>query len=203
VRYGMVIDLKRCIGCHACQIACNAENGTRPGTLWARVHKQELGTFPSVRRFSLPLLCMHCRLASCVEVCPTGASQKRADGIVTVDSDKCVGCRYCLMVCPYGSRYYQGEEWTYFPGNGINPYEAMAYAKHPTGVVEKCDFCLSRVERGLQPACVAACPTKARTFGDLHERESEVSRLIDERGAFRLREEVGTCPSVFYLPPWG
>lgn len=201
MRYGMVIDLKRCIGCHGCQMACKAENGTRPGTLWARVLKQELGTFPNVRRLSLPLLCQHCRLAPCVEVCPTGATQKRADGIVTIDPDKCVGCRYCLMVCPFGSRYYQAEEWTYFPADGVNPYEAMAYARHPTGIVEKCDFCLSRVERGLQPACVATCPAKARTFGDLHDRQSEVSRLIEERGAFRLREEVGTCPSIFYLPP--
>ena len=201
MRYGMVIDLKRCIGCHACQLACKAENGTRPGTLWTRVLEQELGTFPNVRRLSLPLLCMHCRLAPCVEVCPTGATQKRADGIVTIDADKCVGCRYCLMVCAYGSRYYQAEEWTYFPANGVNPYEAMAYARHPTGVVEKCDFCLSRVERGLPPACVAACPAKARTFGDLHDPQSDVSRLIDERGAFRLREETGACPSIFYLPP--
>ena len=107
------------------------------------------------------------------------------------------------MVCAYGSRHYQAEPWTYFPDNGTNPYEAMAYANHPTGVMEKCDFCLSRVERGLQPACVAACPANARTFGDLHDRQSEVTRLIDERSAFRLREEVGTCPSIFYLPPWG
>ena len=201
MRLGMVIDLKRCIGCFACQVACKAEHGTRPGTLWARVVKREYGTFPDVRRVSLPLLCMHCRKAPCLEVCPTGATRKRADGIVTIDAAKCVGCRYCMMVCPYGSRHYQDDARTYFPGQGPNPYEAVAYAQRPTGVVEKCDFCVERVDHGLQPACVANCPTRARTFGDLHDRGSEVSRLIDERGAFRLREELETCPSVFYLPP--
>lgn len=201
MRYGMVIDLKRCIGCYSCQIACKAENGTRPGTLWARVIKREFGNFPNVHRLSLPLLCMHCRRAPCVEVCPTGATQKRPDGIVTIDPEKCVGCRYCMMVCPYGSRYYQNDGWSYFPEADLVPYEEAAYRQHPTSIVEKCDFCLDRVEKGLDPACVTNCPAKARTFGDLHDRESEVSRLIDERGAFRLREELGNCPSVFYLPP--
>lgn len=201
MRYGMVIDLKRCIGCYACQIVCKAENGTRPGTIWARVIKRESGTFPNVHRFSLPLLCMHCRVAPCVEVCPTGASEKRPDGIVTIDAEKCVGCRYCMMVCPYGSRFYQDDGWSYFPDVGPNPYEEVAYREHPTAVVEKCDFCLHRVEKGLDPACVANCPAKARTFGDLHDRQSEVSLLIEERGAFRLHEELDTCPSVFYLAP--
>jgi len=134
MRLGMVIDLKRCIGCFACQVACKAEHVTRPGTLWLRVVKREYGAFPDVRRVSLPLLCMHCRKAPCLEVCPTGATRKRADGIVTIDAAKCVGCRYCMMVCPYGSRHYQDDASTYFPGQGPNPYEAVAYAQRPRGV---------------------------------------------------------------------
>jgi len=200
MRLGMVIDLKRCIGCYGCQVACKAENGTRPGTLWARVFRQESGTFPQVRRLALPLLCMHCRNAPCVEVCPTGASQKRPDGIVFIDPDQCVGCRYCMMVCPYGARYYQARSRTYFPGDGLTPFEETKYQAHPTGVVEKCDFCRHRLEQGLEPACVANCMTKARVFGDLDDPASEVSRLIRQEGGVQLNPELGTDPSVYYLP---
>jgi molybdopterin-containing oxidoreductase family iron-sulfur binding subunit len=202
MRYGMVIDLKRCVGCFGCQLACKAENGTRPGTLWARVVRQETGAFPDVRRYSLPLLCMHCENPPCREVCPTGATVKRPDGVVTVDADKCVGCRHCMMVCPYNARYYQDEELTYFPGQGPNPYEQAAYQRHPTGVVEKCDFCIARVQCGLEPACAANCMTRARIFGDLDDPHSEVSRLIREEGGFQLHPELGTGPSVYYLSPW-
>lgn len=202
MRYGMVIDLKRCVGCFGCQLACKAENGTRPGTLWGRVVKREFGRFPNVRRISLPLLCMHCETPPCAAVCPTGATVKRPDGIVVIDAERCVGCRYCMMVCPYNARYYQEQELFYFPEQGPNPYEQAAYRRHPLGVVEKCDFCLSRLERGLEPACVANCMTKARFFGDLDDPESEVSRLIREEGGFQLHPELGTGPSVFYLPAW-
>lgn len=200
MRLGMVIDLKRCIGCFGCQIACKAENGTRPGTLYARVMRQETGAFPNVRRLSLPLLCMHCSAAPCVEVCPTGASQQRDDGIVFVDPDVCVGCRSCVMACPYGARYYQDAEHVYFREASATPYETARYQSHPSGVVEKCDFCRHRLERGLEPACVANCMCKARIFGDLDDPESEVSRLIREQGGFQLNAELGTDPSVYYLP---
>ena len=201
MRYGMVIDLKRCIGCYACQIACKAENATPPGVLFARVVKREIGTYPKVRRMSLPLLCMHCADPPCVKVCPTEASFKRPDGIVDIDADKCVGCRYCMMACPYGSRFYYGEEQHYFDGGGLTPYEEKGYRNHPTGVVIKCNFCAHRVERSEQPACVANCPAKARIFGDLEDPESEVSRLIVERAGTQLLPERGTNPSVYYLSP--
>lgn len=201
MRLGMVIDLKRCIGCYGCQIACKAENGTRPGTTYARVVKREWGEFPNVRRLSIPVLCMHCADPPCVEVCPTGASQKRdADGIVFIESDYCVGCRACVMGCPYGARYFQDEERDYFELGG-NEYEKQAYTLHQQGVVEKCDFCRSRLERGEEPACSANCMCKARIFGDLDDPESEVSRLIREEGGFQLNPELGTDPSVYYLPP--
>lgn len=202
MRLGMVIDLKRCIGCYGCQVACKAENGTRPGTLWARVVKQETGTYPNVRRVAIPLLCMHCRNAPCVEVCPTGATRSRPDGIVAIDAEQCVGCRYCMMACPYGARYYEAEERSYFSGDGPTPFERVKSERHPTRVVEKCDFCLHRLDRGLEPACVANCMARARTFGDLDDPASDVSRLVREAKGFQLHEELGTEPSVYYLPPY-
>ncbi|MBW2420827.1 MAG: 4Fe-4S dicluster domain-containing protein [Deltaproteobacteria bacterium] len=200
MRYGMVIDLKRCIGCYGCQIACKAEHGTRPGTTYARVVKREWGTFPDVKRLSIPVLCMHCANPPCVEVCPTGASQKReSDGIVFIERTECVGCRACMMSCPYGARYFQDEERDYF-GEGENAYEQSRYALHEKGVVEKCDFCRSRLAQGQEPACSANCMCKARIFGDLDDSDSEVSRLIREQGGFQLSPELGTDPSVYYLP---
>jgi molybdopterin-containing oxidoreductase family iron-sulfur binding subunit len=196
----MVIDLKRCIGCYGCQVACKAENGTRPGTTWARVVKREWGEYPDVKKLSIPVLCMHCGEPPCVEVCPTGASQKRErDGIVFVEGDVCVGCRACVMACPYGARYYQDDQSDYF-GQGENAYEQCVYSAHQKGVVEKCDFCRHRLERGEEPACSANCMCKARIFGDLDDPESDVSRLIREEGGFQLNPELGTDPSVWYLP---
>lgn len=201
MRLGMVIDLKRCIGCYGCQIACKAEHGTRPGTTYARVIKREWGSYPHTRRLSIPVLCMHCGEPPCVEVCPTGASQKREfDGVVFIDGEVCVGCRACIMACPYGARYFQDERRDYF-GVGENDYESCVYAAHETGVVEKCDFCRHRIERGQEPACSANCMCKARIFGDLDDPSSEVSRLIREEGGFQLNPELGTDPSVWYLPP--
>jgi Fe-S-cluster-containing dehydrogenase component len=200
MRLGMVIDLKRCIGCYACQIACKAEHATPPGVLYARVVKQEVGIYPNARKTTLPLLCMHCADPPCVKVCPTGATTKRADGIVDVDANKCVGCRYCMMACPYGARFFNDEVRAYFPGNGLTPYEEQGYKNHPTGVVEKCNFCSERLERHEEPACVANCPAKARIFGDLDDPSTEVSMLIRSRPALQLHPELGTDPSVYYLP---
>jgi len=197
----MVIDLKRCIGCYGCLVACKAENGTPPGVLWARVFYQEFGRYPNVRKLPFPLLCMHCQDPACQKVCPTGATQKREDGIVIVDDTMCVGCRYCMMACPYQARYFHAKSREYFPGQGLTPYEKVSYTKHPTGVVSKCNFCLHRVERGQEPACVANCMAKARYFGDLDDPSSEVSRLIRDRGGYQLHPELGTDPSVYYLPP--
>jgi Fe-S-cluster-containing dehydrogenase component len=199
-RYGMVIDLKRCVGCYGCTVACKAEHGTRPGIMWARVLKAETGTYPAVRRLSLPVLCMQCRTPACLPVCPTGATRQRADGIVTIDKDLCIGCRYCMQACPYEARFFSENGSAYFPGF-VTPYERASAERHPEGVVEKCTFCIERVERGLEPACVANCMTKARVFGDLDDPESAVSRLVRGKGGFQLNPELGTDPCVYYLPP--
>ncbi len=196
----MVIDLKRCVGCYGCQVACKAENGTRPGIMWARVLKSETGTYPAVRRLSLPVLCMQCREPACLPVCPTGATVQRPDGIVTIDRALCIGCRYCMQACPYGARYFNDGDGAYF-GQTPTPYEQACAGDHADGVVEKCDFCIARVERGLDPACVANCMTRARVFGDLSDPESEPSRLIRAKGGFQLNPDFGTDPCVYYLPP--
>ncbi len=201
MRYGMVIDLKRCFGCYGCQISCKAEHGTPPGVFFARVVKREVGTYPNVRKIFLPMLCMHCENPPCEAVCPTGATFKRADGIVDIDRNICVGCRYCMQACPYEARYYHAKERFYFDGQGPTEFEEFHSQDRPTGVVMKCNFCAHRLERGQLPSCVATCPTNARTFGDLDDPNSDVRRLIKERGGQPLHPELGTGPSVYYLPP--
>jgi Fe-S-cluster-containing dehydrogenase component len=201
MRYGMVIDLKRCVGCYGCQLSCKAEHGTPPGVFFARVSKREFGTFPNTQLIFLPLLCFHCAEAPCVDVCPSGASHYREGGIVDINADACVGCRACMQACPYSARYYNEEQRFYFPGQGLTPYEEARYVKDNTGIVMKCNFCIDRVQNGLEPACVANCATRARTFGDLDDPHSDISRLIRLRGGQQLQPEQGTNPSVYYLPP--
>jgi len=197
-RYGMVIDLKKCVGCMACTIACKVVNGTKPGIFWARVEDQITGKYPSVNRSFLPLHCMHCQDPPCVEVCPTGASYQRDDGIVLIDYDKCMGCRYCVIACPYGARYFNGNTAGYF-GAELTPYEETSYQKHSVGVVEKCTFCIDRIEKGKQPLCVETCMGKARYFGDLEDPKSEISQLIRSKHGQQLHPEFDTEPSVYYL----
>ena len=206
MRWGMVIDLKRCASCHTCTAACKAEHHTPPGVFWAKVVRVESGKYPTVTRQGLPLLCMNCREPECEKVCPTGATERRADGIVVVDSDKCVGCRYCSVACPYGARYFSHEWKDYFTGNSV---PSSAYAEHSRrmwleesdrGVVSKCNICADRVEENTNPACVDACPCEARIFGDLEDPESEVSQLIKKRRGRQLHPEYDTDASVYYLP---
>jgi molybdopterin-containing oxidoreductase family iron-sulfur binding subunit len=203
----MVIDLKRCFGCYACVMACKIENFTPPGVFWARVLKGESGQFPNTIRQALPILCMQCDEPSCLEVCPTGATQKTEDGIVIVDKEKCIGCNYCKMACPYGARYLV-EKWeSYFPeGLPLSEYEIFSKKmwedRSGIGVSTKCDFCRTRRNNGREePACVAACPANARFFGDLDDPESEVSMLIKRYRGFVLNPEHGNKPKVYYLPP--
>ena len=177
-RYGMVIDLRRCTGCHACSVSCKAEFDVPLGETRSWVEYIEKGDYPNVSRAFLPRLCNNCRHPQCVDVCPTGATWKREeDGIVVVDADICIGCKYCIQACPYDARF-------------VNP---------ETGAVEKCDFCLHRVAQGLVPACVNACIGDARVFGDLNDPESEAAKLIATNPVTVLRPEMGTEPNVYYI----
>jgi Fe-S-cluster-containing dehydrogenase component len=198
-RYGMAIDLKRCIGCDTCTLACKSANATQRGILWNRLLKYETGHYPNSRLLFLPVGCMHCEEPLCKKVCPTGATSRRADGIVVIDSTKCIGCRYCMVACPYSARYFSDGVYSYYP-HDVTPFEQDKGKKYPAGTVQKCNFCLERVEQGLEPACVVSCPTNARFFGDLDNPASEISRLIKEKKGFVLNPELNTKPSVYYLP---
>jgi molybdopterin-containing oxidoreductase family iron-sulfur binding subunit len=201
MRYGMAIDLYRCVGCQACTAACKLENATPPGIFWTKVINSETGRFPNVKQVFQPVLCMHCGDAPCVDVCPTGATMKMDNGVVTVDPELCIGCRYCMVACPYDARSFNyGEPEEYFTGMGYTPFEESRKTEHKSGVVGKCDFCMDRVASGEEPACVLACISGARIFGDLDDPDSEVSRLVASRGAYQLHAELGTDPSVYYLP---
>jgi Fe-S-cluster-containing dehydrogenase component len=176
VQLGFVIDHSRCIGCHACTVACKSENGVPLGKFRTWVKYTEEGTFPSVRRSFAVLRCNQCTAAPCVTICPVGALEKRADGIVDVDPKACIGCKACMQGCPYDA----------------------LYLNEGTGTAEKCHFCAHRAERGLAPACAVVCPTEAIIPGDFDDPNSAVSRMRARDGLVARKVEAGTGPNVFY-----
>jgi Fe-S-cluster-containing dehydrogenase component/formate-dependent nitrite reductase membrane component NrfD len=175
--YGFAIDLRKCIGCHACTIACKAEHQIPIGVNRCWVKTVEQGTFPRTQRFFLPVLCNQCDDAPCMRICPTNALFKRRDGIVDLNGDACIGCRACMAACPYDQLFID-------PG---------------TRTAEKCNFCANRVENQLLPACVSVCPTECRIFGDLDDPASEVARIAHLNGVEVRKPEKDTIPKVFYL----
>ena len=195
--YGMLIDLKKCIGCHACSVACKEAHGTRPGVRRSRVVREFEGTYPTARKTAIPMLCMHCADAPCVEICPTGASIKREDGIVVINKDECIGCGSCQTACPYDARHLAESEDGYF-GPQLNEYEEKLYPTMPKATMDKCTFCAERIDagKGVKQACVAACPTGCRVFDDLAKIESQAKAA----NGFQLQADKGTNPSVWYLP---
>lgn len=203
-RYGMAIDLSRCIGCNTCAVACKVSNNLPKDVWWNVVHTEgrdfadtSKGTYGGEMQLSwLPVNCMHCENAVCEEVCPTGATVKRDDGIVTVDEETCIGCKSCMEACPYDVRRLIENEPEYYLELPIGDPAAKS---HKGGTVEKCDFCAGRIDRGEKPACMELCPGRARYWGDLGDPESEVSQFLSGRNATVLLEEEGTSPSVYYV----
>ncbi|NLC27989.1 MAG: 4Fe-4S dicluster domain-containing protein [Campylobacteraceae bacterium] len=176
-QYAMVIDLRKCVGCQACTAACKVENSTPKEQYRTSVSEFELGNFPNVRKGFVPQLCNHCDEPSCVSVCPTGATFKREDGIVVIDSEICWGCGYCISACPYDKRFFNKE----------------------TKVADKCTFCAHRVADGLLPACVDTCIGGARVFGDIKDPKSDISKLLASFPTTVLKPHQGNKPQVFYI----
>ncbi len=177
MKYAMAIDLNQCIGCHACTIACKSEHDIPIGVWRCWVKEVEKGVFPSTRREFLPVLCNQCDDAPCKNICPTGALFRRSDGIVDLDPEWCIGCKSCMVACPYDQLF-------------IDPN---------TNTAEKCNFCSNRLEVGLEPACVVVCPTQCRIFGDIDDAESKVSNLIALEPVTVRKPEYKTDPNIYYF----
>jgi tetrathionate reductase subunit B len=214
-RWAMVMDLRRCIGCSACTVACKAENDVSLGRYRTVIQRKMIGAFPDVTKVNMPLMCNHCegneedKVPPCVKACPEypgermtyvtpdgkkiryrgGATYKRPDGLILMDVEKCIGCGKCIDGCPYGVRSF-------------NPF-VQAGAKPEKQAVDKCDFCKHRIDNGVEPACVNTCLGRARIFGDLNDPNSEVSKLVKENNLNenRLLLEEKTDPHVFYIDP--
>jgi menaquinone reductase, iron-sulfur cluster-binding subunit len=224
-RFGMAIDLDRCLRCHACVVACASENNiaplgaavaaqTRP-IHWMDMLMPDVGAGASeIGRGPAPIPCMHCEQPECAKVCPVGATSREDDGVVVQIWERCIGCRYCMAACPYSRRYFNWTEpsWPGGDTNCLNP----DVASRPAGVVEKCTFCGHRIRAVYEqaridgetvadpdlrrlPACAAACPTRAITFGDLADPGSTLSQLVKSPRAIQLCAHLGTGPKVYYL----
>lgn len=215
----MVIDQRKCIGCHACTVSCVAENKLSPGVVYRPVMDEETGRYPKVGRKFTPRPCMQCDNPPCTEVCPVGATFKDKEGIVRIDYKDCIGCRYCVTACPYAARtfdfggLYLDSTPEAKPVVGIGRAAAMerspsfeygkAWARKgtdsPIGNARKCHFCEHRLAEGMLPSCVTSCIGRATAFGDANDPESVVSRLVAQPNAMKLKEELGTAPRVVYL----
>lgn len=176
-KYVMVIDLRKCVGCHACTMKCKMEYEVPEGHYRTWVVEADVGVYPHVKRAKLPKLCNQCDNPPCVPACPVRATTLNENGIVTIDEESCIGCRYCIAKCPYDARYMHPED----------------------GIVDKCDFCYDRVESGLMPVCVSTCIAHSRIFGDINDPESEVSKLLSKHATQVLNPEYGADPKVYYI----
>lgn len=225
-KYGMIIDLQRCVGCGACDLACKSENNTPVGIDWASHTVETHGVFPNVSYIHTPTLCNHCEDAPCVRVCPTHAMHKDKDGFVVHDPSICIGCKSCMLADPYGVIHfnkkdafsdYVSDDSSAVKGGTFSKKELSDRSNAPfpnfnaargadgyeairgKGAVEKCTFCNHRVKDGLAPACVVACPADARVFGDLNDVKSEIAQLLSAHKPTVLLPEKGTKPKVFYI----
>lgn len=214
VKFGYALNLSLCVGCRKCAQACHEENNHDRVTnnSYIRVLEIDKGTVelshaavaygdpvPKPGKYYMPVQCHQCDNAPCVKVCPVEATWKEEDGIVVVDYDWCIGCRYCEAACPYHARRFNWEK-PVVPAAEINPDQSyLSNRIRPQGVMEKCTFCLHRTRRGRLPACLEACPTGARVFGDLADPDSEIRWVLENKRVFILKEELGTLPRFFYF----
>ena len=220
-RWVMVIDLRKCVGCHACTVACIVENKLPPGVVYRPVLEKEIGTYPNVSRLFVPRPCMQCENPPCTPVCPVNATYTNEEGVVVVDYDQCIGCRACLTACPYSARtmdfgYTYTENTPVAAGLIVGVDTADAYERAtnyeysknydrlndhgaPIGNARKCHFCLHRLREGQLPACTTSCIGRATFFGDANDPTSLVAELISKPNTMVLKEELGTRPRVIYL----
>lgn len=212
VRYAYCLNLSKCNGSRYCVAACQKENNLDRSIQYIKVLEMDKGSFnleksnrfysgkvPKEGKFYLPVQCHHCENAPCTRACPIEATWKEKDGIVVVDYDWCIGCRYCQAACPYEARSFNYHT-PKVPKEEINPNQAyLSNRIRPRGVIEKCTFCLQRVRNGRFPACLEACPTGSRKFGNILDPESEVSQILRKKHVYILKEELNTIPSFFYF----
>lgn len=178
ISLAMVVDTRRCTGCMSCQVSCKMENDVPFGVFRSWVKIVQKGEYPNIRQHFLPRLCNHCDDPPCVKVCPTQASYRRDEGgLVLIDDKKCIGCKYCMLACPYDARF-------------TNPVK---------GTADKCSFCDHLVDKGLEPTCVRSCMGRARIFGDLNDPNSKVSQVLRDNAVTVLKAGLGTAPKVFYI----
>ena len=213
--FGYGLDLSRCVGCRRCVYACTRENNLsrRPEIHWIRVMRFKKGTLnyeesdhyypagmvPEEGYYYVPIQCQQCENPPCVKACPTKATWKEPDGIVAIDYNWCIGCRYCMAACPYMARKFNYVEPT-ISRKEINPYiHYLGNRPRMRGVVEKCTFCVQRTRQGRYPACVEVCPVGARKFGNLLDPDSEISKVIETKRVFRLKEDLNTRPRFYYF----
>lgn len=202
-RLAIAINLRRCIGCTTCSLACKMQNNVPSGMLWNRVLTQNCeryddaeGTYPNLSRSYLPIACQHCDNAACERACPTGATYTDDKGRVEIDYEKCIGCRMCMAACPYNARTFNWNDPVREPDFNYGDARVPLRAR---GVMEKCTLCKERTDDGDEPMCVLCCPGDARIFGDLDDPDSEISRAVRENNARVLLEEKGTRPKVHYF----
>ena len=178
-RYGMLINTKKCVGCYACRVACQMVFGLESDEAFIKFDEMEQGVYPNVYAEVVRVQWMHCEDAPCEAVCPTHATYTTDSGVEQVDEERCIGCKYCIVACPYNARFINEE----------------------TKVADNCDFCLhTRLEKGQQPACVEACKYDALVFGDLNDPNSYINKLLAVKDSVRIRPELGTEPSLRYIP---
>lgn len=214
VEFGYALNLSICIGCRKCAEACHRENNHDRATnnSYIRVFEMKMGSLdmahgtttydhpvPAKDKFYMPVQCQQCDNPPCVSVCPVEATWKESDGIVVVDYDWCIGCRYCEAACPYHARRFNWSK-PEIPAEEVNPDQAyLSNRIRPKGVMEKCTFCLHRTRKGRLPACLEACPTGARVFGNMADPNSEIRWVLENKRVFVLKEELGTQPRFFYF----